>query len=86
MEIREEKSNLRGPNKLTTYDPTDIAKRTIKAIFISNREGNIGGSDQGQGVAHDIQMDTTSKEIIDCNEVIGIADGEKGFGAYDAMM
>ena len=36
-------------------------------------------SDKGQGyLTNDIQMDTTSKEIIDCNEVIGIADGEKG--------
>ena len=79
---------MRGPNKLTTYDPTDIAKRTIKETNIhDNREGNVGGLDKSQGyLTHDIQMDTTSKEIIDCNEVIGIADGEReGTGAYNVI-
>ena len=88
LEVREEKSNLRGPRKLTTYDPNDVAKRTIKETNIhDNRDGNIGGMDMGQGyLTHDIQMDTTSKELIDYNEVIGIADGEKeGTGAYDVI-
>ena len=39
--------NLKGPIKLTTYDPNDIAKTTIKETNIHDiRSGNIGGLTQ----------------------------------------
>ena len=40
--------NLKGPIKLTTYDPNDVARTTIKETNIHDvRTGNVGGISKG---------------------------------------
>ena len=54
------KGNVKGPNKLTVYDPNDVAKTTIKETLIHNsRKGNLTVTTKNRVYAYDTKPKIT---------------------------
>tara|TARA_B110000211_G_scaffold235008_1_gene308372 strand:+ start:12524 stop:14365 length:1842 start_codon:yes stop_codon:yes gene_type:complete len=78
-----ELTNLKGAIKLTTYDPNDISRRTIKETNIhNNRTGNVGGLHKdGAYLTTEHSAPKTNRQGTSNNEYSGVADNQtRGLG------
>lgn len=70
--------NLKGPIKLTTYDPNDISRTTIKETNIHDvRTGNVGGLENGDGyMTNEMEARNTNRQFTSDNSYEGIVNSE----------
>lgn len=73
---------VKGPIKLTTYDPNNIARTTIKETLIhDNRTGNLGGLNKDLGyLTNPMEAPNTNRQFTHDYEYEGIADTNRGGG------